>query len=780
MRAVAEGDAQSLKVLLAQGTDVNCRNQSGQTPLMMAALLGHSAIVPLLLDAGADVRLRDNHGLSALEWSQRRGFADVTELLINALPIDSSPPEKRPKAEGDIRARSVNELGPAATAMLKAAHAKREADAARERNAAMQPVVSAAEPERPSQPEPVAAPEQPSQPEPVKVEEITPLAPEPDSANWIMERERRFREAARRRIEEEVSKRAEQKSVTPALNKSVTPSERPGPIPTAEPAAIPQNEAMGSSAEPEKIHSLPAQAAAAGLTVEASSRSSPQPPAVDMAATQPIQVAAAAASEPIAPGQTQPILPPPVEIETPTPAAQATSATTEPLTVAQTQPIAFSSTAESIALTTGAPGPGPSTLPLMQSKAANLDSVEQVKRPASTLLSAEKAEAKAPSGRLFTRPVIWVLLALLIGSAFVTYLVTNQLSKRELAAKPGSVVSPAPAAPPVVTKPAPFVAGSLAGAELSVPEAEYPAKVQSEGIRGAVTVLVRVNRTGGVVISAQALNGDRRLKTEAEKAARRARFSSDKLPDESKVISGTITYNFGMPRTEPPTAKPDNELPVVGGALVGAEASLPGAEYPETAKTKGVSGAVMVLVRVNRMGDVIAARALNGDTQLRTAAVRAAKKAKFSTIKLPRESLVTSGTITYNFTTSKTLATAPGSSLSPPTASPSASATPAPPAPATVKADEDSPVVGGDLAGKEVNVPKADYPPEARRKGVSGKVEMLVRVNKRGQVISWRTLSGDRLLRPAALKAAKRTTFSPEKLGNVESVLGTITYNFKP
>jgi TonB family protein len=96
-----------------------------------------------------------------------------------------------------------------------------------------------------------------------------------------------------------------------------------------------------------------------------------------------------------------------------------------------------------------------------------------------------------------------------------------------------------------------------------------------------------------------------------------------------------------------------------------------------------------------------------------------------------------------------------------------------------VKQPNDVPVVGGDLAGKQKNIPKAEYPAEARRKGISGKVTVLVRVNRNGQVISWRTLEGDEVLRSAALKAARKATFAREKLGKTDT-LGTITYNFQP
>ncbi|MGI8897042.1 MAG: TonB family protein, partial [Pyrinomonadaceae bacterium] len=72
-----------------------------------------------------------------------------------------------------------------------------------------------------------------------------------------------------------------------------------------------------------------------------------------------------------------------------------------------------------------------------------------------------------------------------------------------------------------------------------------------------------------------------------------------------------------------------------------------------------------------------------------------------------------------------------------------------------------------------------DYPEKAKSKAISGTITVVVRVNRAGKVISWRTSQGDSQLRAAALKAAKKATFSPEKLPKGE-VVGTITYNFKP
>ena len=45
VRAAASGDLDAVKSLLASGADVNSANESGQTPLILAAVMGHGEVV---------------------------------------------------------------------------------------------------------------------------------------------------------------------------------------------------------------------------------------------------------------------------------------------------------------------------------------------------------------------------------------------------------------------------------------------------------------------------------------------------------------------------------------------------------------------------------------------------------------------------------------------------------------------------------------------------------------------------------------------------------------
>lgn len=91
----------------------------------------------------------------------------------------------------------------------------------------------------------------------------------------------------------------------------------------------------------------------------------------------------------------------------------------------------------------------------------------------------------------------------------------------------------------------PVVGGAAKGKEISLPGPEYPERAKSQRISGEVTVAVLVNKRGGV-ISARALNGHPLLQAAALKAAREAKFSTEKLTGRRANVSGTITYNFQL------------------------------------------------------------------------------------------------------------------------------------------------------------------------------------------------------------------------------------------
>ena len=82
--AVANGQAEVVRVLAENGADVNGRDKAGQTCLILAVVLGQAEVVKVLLEAGADVSMGDNFGVTPLTWAVAGGRADIVRLLLDA------------------------------------------------------------------------------------------------------------------------------------------------------------------------------------------------------------------------------------------------------------------------------------------------------------------------------------------------------------------------------------------------------------------------------------------------------------------------------------------------------------------------------------------------------------------------------------------------------------------------------------------------------------------------------------------------------------------------
>jgi len=87
---VTSRDEGAVKALLSEGADVNVRNNSGQTPLILAIVSGQDHLLTLLLEAGADPSLRDHTQLNAVDWAERKGRGDLTQLLARTTQSSNS------------------------------------------------------------------------------------------------------------------------------------------------------------------------------------------------------------------------------------------------------------------------------------------------------------------------------------------------------------------------------------------------------------------------------------------------------------------------------------------------------------------------------------------------------------------------------------------------------------------------------------------------------------------------------------------------------------------
>ena len=92
--AQRDSDVTEMKSTLPRGFSVDCRNTTGRTPLMNAALNGNVQVVKSVIKRGADPSLMDNRGWNTLHCAAKGGDTDIISLIHTHLPnIDSKTRE---------------------------------------------------------------------------------------------------------------------------------------------------------------------------------------------------------------------------------------------------------------------------------------------------------------------------------------------------------------------------------------------------------------------------------------------------------------------------------------------------------------------------------------------------------------------------------------------------------------------------------------------------------------------------------------------------------------
>jgi ankyrin repeat protein len=91
---IRNGNASGVKEFIDSKVDINSKDESGATPLMIAALEGQVDIIKLLLNEKAEVNAKDENGWTPLMIATTNGYDEVVELLISA--------------KADVNSRDIN------------------------------------------------------------------------------------------------------------------------------------------------------------------------------------------------------------------------------------------------------------------------------------------------------------------------------------------------------------------------------------------------------------------------------------------------------------------------------------------------------------------------------------------------------------------------------------------------------------------------------------------------------------------------------------------------
>ncbi len=83
-RAAAAGNVPELQVLMAQKANMNARDSSGRTALMLAVLHGQRSAVDTLIAAGADPNAADSQGRTPLKAALEAGQPEIVAALRRA------------------------------------------------------------------------------------------------------------------------------------------------------------------------------------------------------------------------------------------------------------------------------------------------------------------------------------------------------------------------------------------------------------------------------------------------------------------------------------------------------------------------------------------------------------------------------------------------------------------------------------------------------------------------------------------------------------------------
>lgn len=154
------------------------------------------------------------------------------------------------------------------------------------------------------------------------------------------------------------------------------------------------------------------------------------------------------------------------------------------------------------------------------------------------------------------------------------------------------------------------------------------------------------------------------------------------------------------------------------------------AKYPAKAREKGIQGQVIVKMTVSETGDVKSAEAVTGDPTLANAAVTAARQWKFKPFIKDGKPIIVETSVPFDF---------------------------------YFKSNEIRPFVAAKSGQTLLLIHSVlpEYPREAYKAHIKGKVVLHAIVDKNGRVTNLTAVAGPEILLPAALAAVQQWRYRP-------------------
>ncbi|MBI1215053.1 MAG: hypothetical protein GC185_04440 [Alphaproteobacteria bacterium] len=104
LEAVDAANYERIDLCLKKGADINTRNGSGRTPVMMAVWKENPALLQFILNRKPDLFLKDGSGKTAYDLlksaNDKAAMQKMTDILLRALP-DAPPKNAAPEAASE-------------------------------------------------------------------------------------------------------------------------------------------------------------------------------------------------------------------------------------------------------------------------------------------------------------------------------------------------------------------------------------------------------------------------------------------------------------------------------------------------------------------------------------------------------------------------------------------------------------------------------------------------------------------------------------------------------